>query len=166
MKVNSANSYLLAGHWGHLRWRRWLRWPRCWYQSKIAICSPFNLFQSVTNVVMLNEISSKSKPLILNLNLVLLKMYVASEFAQAVNICWSKDWVPFSMADLPLPSFLVLIAGRQNWNPMIVTCVWLRTTCQTIVQVLQDLVWGRALCQVRRHFSFCHCSHRRDHTGL
>ena len=44
-----------------------------WYQSKIAICSPFNLFQSVTNVVMLNETSSKtgSKPLVLNLNLIL-----------------------------------------------------------------------------------------------
>ena len=49
------------------------------------LCLPFNLFQSVTNVVMLNETSSKSKTFILNLNLVLLKMYAASE--TSVNIC-------------------------------------------------------------------------------
>ena len=45
----------------------------------MAICSPFNLFHSATNVVILNETSLKSEPLILNLNLVLLKMYAASE---------------------------------------------------------------------------------------
>ena len=67
------------------RWWGWRRWRRCWYQSNIAICSPFNLFQSATNVVMLNATSSKSEPLILNLNLVLMKMYATSE--SSVNIC-------------------------------------------------------------------------------
>ena len=41
---------LFAGYWGHRRWRRWRRSRRCWYRSNIAICSPFNLFQSVTKL--------------------------------------------------------------------------------------------------------------------
>ena len=40
---------------------------------------PFNLFQPETNVVMLNETLPKSKPLILNLNLILLKMHTTNE---------------------------------------------------------------------------------------
>ena len=54
------------------------------------------------------------------------------------------------MTDLPLPSFSVSPAGRQNCNHSASSCncwisVWLRQRAR--LAVVQDLVWGGALCK-------------------
>ena len=75
------------------------------------------------------------------------------------------------MTYLPLPSFSVLTAGRQNWNHSASSCdwwtsVWLRQRAR--LAVVQDLVSGRALLRyfnVSRYFNFCHGSHRSDLRG-
>ena len=131
---------------------------RCWYLINIAICLPFNLF---TNVVMLNETSSKSKLLILNLNLVLLKMYAASE--TSVDICRVRRLGPLFNDRLAL----AFLFGLPCWSTELQSFCFLlqllnkcliKTTCKTSRCTGSRVRW----CIVQsnsRHFNFCHGSH-------